>query len=120
MNQDTVQVLVFRRNQKKEMENLFLKRIPQKGRFWQPITGRKEQRESPRDRALRELQEELGIPLKQLLKLDVFANGQKEGKEFVFAAEINYSTEIRLNKSPSAEHDHYQWCTLQEARTLAY
>ncbi|MBM3233306.1 NUDIX domain-containing protein [Candidatus Pacearchaeota archaeon] len=118
ITQDTLQVIVFSIHQK-EVKYLLLRRIPAKGGFWQPITGRKEKNESPKDGALRELQEELGIPIQKIIDVDNFPNGQGEGKDYIFAAEVLPSVEIRLDR-PSVEHDHYQWCTYQEARTLLY
>ncbi len=60
-----VEAIVFRWVNKK-IEYLMLKRIPEKGGFWQPVTGGMETGETMKDALLRELKEETKVPRSSL------------------------------------------------------
>ena len=98
---------------------LILKRTPEEGGFWQPLTGTLEDGEKLSDCLLRELQEETGI--KEPLKItgEVWRFDWKKGEytiiEFVFGIELNGDEEIKLNPN---EHSEDKWCSYDEAMQL--
>jgi 8-oxo-dGTP pyrophosphatase MutT (NUDIX family) len=118
-NQDTLQVIVFRK-EKGKFQFLLLKRIADKGGFWQPITARIEEKENPLEGAKRELKEEVNISqIKKEIKVWDFPNGQGNGKEFIFAFEVEPNTKICLDCNIYPEHENYKWCNFEEAFKLA-
>ena len=105
---------------------LLLRRVPERGGFWQPVTGRIEAGESSGACAERELREETGFegPVRSLEYQHGFAlspgvNGVREGtlvvaEEFAFAAPLAEMTAPRL----SHEHCEHGWFAPEAAATL--
>jgi len=100
---------------------LALRRVPERGGFWQIVTGRVEAGEDVRAAAAREVREETGLSLevRPLDYVHAFAWGEaappKVARETAFAARAPPDAAIRL--APS-EHDAFEWVTLEafEAR----
>lgn len=99
---------------------LLLKTKPERGSFWQPVTGGVESGETLVSAAEREALEETGLrPHSPLLELgDPFEFESRFGPavEYPFALEVNSS----LAQPPHVvlddrEHDQYQWVTFDEA-----
>lgn len=102
---------------------LLLRRVPDRGGFWQPVTGRIEPGESPEAAAERELREETGFagPVRSLDYRHGFAlspgvNRVREGtlvvvEESAFAAPLAPGAEPRL----SHEHCEHGWCSPEQA-----
>jgi 8-oxo-dGTP pyrophosphatase MutT (NUDIX family) len=113
-----VEAVIFRR--KPSLEFLILHRVPEKGGFWQNLSGGVEEGESLLDTLKRELKEEVDIGEQQIKRIveDVYFHewyqGQQEIKEWVFAVEVEPNIEIKL----SEEHDEYKWCSAEEAKAL--
>jgi dATP pyrophosphohydrolase len=100
-----------------QLEFLVLKRNPEKGAFWQSITGGVHIKGLLFDNALRELQEELFIQGKEenLIGTDyVFWYAGEEGYElceYVFGYKLENSDTITL----SDEHTEYEFLAVDEA-----
>jgi lipoyl(octanoyl) transferase len=103
---------------------LLLHRRPERGNFWQPITGSIEEGELPLETARRELIEETGnagepraLDLHQSFLIDsqfLAATYPPPiiASETGFAIEMSAALPIRID---AAEHDHYGWFTFAEA-----
>lgn len=112
-----VEIIVYKIVNK---EHLFLlaKRIPEKGGFWQPITGGVNKNESLISAAKRELFEETQIKDYLNFLNDVyyfeFNFGDVLLKEYVFGVEVGRDVDAAL----SHEHSEKKWCALNEALQL--
>ena len=100
---------------------LLLKRAPQRGGFWQLLTGRIETGESEIQAAARELFEETVFApaledLRDLRYRHSFAFGATMPP--LFAQETAFA--VRASQEPrlSPEHEEFRWCALDEARAL--
>jgi len=104
---------------------LLLHRRPNRGDFWQPITGSMEDGEASIDTAHREIVEETGhratavpIDLTQSFMIEssyLASHGYATpivASEICFRAELDSSLPIRLDRD---EHDAFGWFTLAEA-----
>ena len=98
-------------------EVLLLRRIPERGGFWQPVTGRRSPGEPAEVAARRELEEETGarLPVRSLVYRHAFAFGDAEPpvltEEESFAADWPGDLEVR----PGPEHDAVEWVSVDEA-----
>lgn len=116
-----------------DSEVLLLRRIPQRGGFWQILTGRREPGEAPVAAAAREVYEETGLApaVSDLVDLGYAHSfaldparvpGPAEGPraprfahETAFALRVPPGTEVRLDP---AEHDAHRWAKVPEALQL--
>jgi lipoyl(octanoyl) transferase len=123
---ETVSVAILRGDD----EVLLLRRIPQRGGFWQTLTGRQEAGESPLATAAREVYEETGLTpaLSDLIDLRYahsFAldparipglppgpRAPRFAHETAFALRVPPGTEVRLDPT---EHDAHRWVRIPEA-----
>lgn len=110
-----VEVYLFQQSKGKGILFLVLKRIPEKGGFWQPITGNVQEKESFEEAALREIREETNVraPLRLVdtgYSFDFFDDNRWQ-HERVFGAQVEESTKITLSR----EHSEYRWVTKEEA-----
>lgn len=98
-------------------EVLLLRRVPERGGFWQPVTGRRTVGESAEAAAMRELEEETGarLTVRSLRYRHSFAFGEAVPpvlvEEEAFAADWPAGLEAR----PGPEHDAAAWLGLDEA-----
>jgi lipoyl(octanoyl) transferase len=96
---------------------LLLRRIPERGGFWQTVTGRVEPGELSEHAAARELAEETGlsVPVRSLDYRHSFALGEilppMLMEETAFAAWCPEGQEVRL----SPEHDAHEWVDVPTA-----
>jgi lipoyl(octanoyl) transferase len=100
---------------------LLLRRRPERGAFWQILTGRIEPDESPLQTAAREIHEETGFSprLDEVVALDYvhsFALGERVPPLVV--EERAYTARVSGEPRLSDEHDDHRWCTLAEALQL--
>jgi lipoyl(octanoyl) transferase len=103
---------------------LLLHRKPERGNFWQPITGSIEAGESPSETARREIVEEtgneaephdLGLTQSFLIESQYLAARYETpiiASEVGFAAALDSRLPIRMDPD---EHDEYGWFTFSEA-----
>jgi lipoyl(octanoyl) transferase len=105
---------------------LLLRRSPARGGFWQPVTGRMEQGESPDAAARRELREETGadVPVEPLgyrhtFALDPSLNRVRPGA-LVLVEEIAFAARLPAGfaASLSDEHSEHAWAAPEEAVKL--
>jgi 8-oxo-dGTP pyrophosphatase MutT (NUDIX family) len=99
---------------------LLLRRIPNRGGRWQPVTGRVEEGETDRDAAARELLEEAGLVALRLEKLDACATFV--GYDGVTYHERSFAALVPEGPvTRSEEHDEVRFVSLEEAASmLAY
>ena len=124
-----IQVLVYPvRKTNEEWEYLMLKRVDNRGSFWQGVTGAPEKDETNSEGAKRELYEETGyspatiintdisyiIPMEDRWK-DIYPEGTKEIPEYLFIAKINHSIPPQIDP---IEHNEWKWCNFDEALSL--
>ncbi|MEK7193690.1 MAG: NUDIX domain-containing protein [Patescibacteria group bacterium] len=110
-----VEAIVFKVLESGEVLFLMLKRIPNRGGFWQPVTGNVERGESFEAAALREVREELGIE-RVLELIDTgysykFTDNNLDQFERVFGVRVLDGTPVKL----SSEHTEYQWVSKDDA-----
>ena len=112
----TVSVTVARRGASGP-EVLLLRRIPERGGFWQPVTGRRQPGESAEAAAQRELEEETDarLAVRSLSYRHSFAFGDEVPpalfEEEAFAAEWPVGLEVQ----PGPEHEAAEWVNVEEA-----
>ena len=107
-----------------EKRVLLLHRRPERGNFWQPITGSIEKDELPFDAAQRELHEETGngaVPESMNLRQSFMIESQFLAARHplpIIASEVAYTARLD-SRVPicmdAEEHDQYGWFTFAEA-----
>ena len=103
---------------------LLLQRAPDRGGFWQILTGRIEQGESPIAAAAREIHEETGYAprleeVRELGYAHAFALGDRTPP--LFAHETSFVLKLPADAPEpvlSDEHVNHRWCAPQEAQAL--
>ncbi len=124
-----IQVLIYPvRKINEDWEYLMLRRVENRGGFWQGVTGAPENDETLSEGAKRELYEETGyIPL-NLIKTDIsyiipmedrwkeiYPEGTTEIPEYLFIAKIDESSPPKIDP---IEHNAWKWCSYEEAMNL--
>ena len=99
------------------IEYLLIKRTPEDGGFWQPVTGTVHDGERLVDCLTREIQEETGITKIDnvsdcLYRFDWQRKSGERLLEFVYAVKVPADSKIIL--APD-EHEDYKWCSFNEA-----
>ena len=105
-----------------------LKRVDNRGGFWQGVTGAPENNETNYEAAKRELYEETGYKSVNLIKTDIsyiipmedrwkdiYPEGTEEIPEYLFIAKINHSNPPQIDP---IEHTEWNWCNFDEALSL--
>jgi dATP pyrophosphohydrolase len=117
-----INVLVFIFTMTPELKFLLLKRVPEKGGFWQPLSGGIELDEMPDGAVRRELYEETGIQdIVRVLKLNYsFTHDTPKNGVLMHQEDICYAVEVvgAAKIALSHEHNEYRWCSLEEVRLL--
>ena len=105
-----------------------LKRVDNRGGFWQGVTGAPENNETNYEGAKRELFEETGYKSVNLIKTgisyiipmedrwkDIYPEGTKEIPEYLFIAVIEHPGPPKIDP---IEHNDWKWCNFDEALSL--
>ncbi|MGZ6140987.1 MAG: lipoyl(octanoyl) transferase LipB [Myxococcaceae bacterium] len=98
-------------------EVLLLRRIPERGGFWQPVTGRRLPGEPAGAAAARELEEETGarLLLRSLSYRHSFAFGDAVPPVLVEEEAFAADWPANLDARPGPEHDRAEWLSVAEA-----
>ncbi len=117
-----VQVWLYQKTALSEFLFLCLLTQPQRGDFWQPITGSVEKNESPLEAASRETVEETGITIlpTQILPVDSDFIYKKNGSLFyesIFSALIQNTPLTAIHLDP-VEHTQFTWLPYFKASQL--
>jgi len=114
-----------------ELEVLLLERADHRG-YWQSVTGSREDEESLRDTAIREVREETGLDASQYQFDDWqqqnsyeiyprwrhrYPDGVTQNTEHVFGLQLPKRQAVRLAER---EHLNYQWLSRQDAARMVF
>ena len=124
-----IQVLIYPvRKNNEDWEYLMLKRVKNRGGFWQGVTGAPENDETLSEGAKRELYEETGYSPSSLIKTDIsyiipmedrwkdiYPEDTKEIPEYLFIAKIYLSSPPKIDP---IEHNDWKWSSYEEAMNL--
>lgn len=114
-----IQAIIYRINSQDSLEILALRRTPERGGEWQPVTGNLEKNETFEEGLKREVSEEIGInsfeSIEDLNYEFEFVKKNKKIYEKVYAVKINYDERISLESNPSKEHVDSIWISYDGA-----
>ena len=115
---DRIHVLVFIFTKTPSFRVLLMKRKPEKGGFWQPVSGGIERNETPLQALEREVIEETGIKsYERIVDLEyTFAHNTEKDGVLMKMRDICYAVEVKrmLKITLSDEHLEYIWCNLKD------
>ena len=130
MRTKQVMSIIFRKN-KDKYEFLLLRRIKEKGGFWQPATGGLEDSDESRlHAAFREVLEETGIKREEIKRTieDLYSftitnhyitnEPIQPITEYVYAFEVNKETKVDIHNNIYPEHEEFKWVNFEEALNL--
>ncbi len=112
-----IEVFLYKVTRDKEYRFLLMKRPPENGSVWQPITGHVEKDECLTDAVKREVKEEARVSIARIEgPFYTFSYYRDEGeyKEYVFGAQVKNDVEIEI----SHEHIDFFWATKDEALNM--
>ncbi|MFH1064175.1 MAG: NUDIX pyrophosphatase [Candidatus Woesearchaeota archaeon] len=122
-----LECIVFRKNGDTH-EFLLLKRIPEKGEFWQPVSGGFEAEDSSRlEGAYRELLEETSISKVSVVRVIEDVHRFEFNRhhltdeptdpitEYVYGFEVAPDTEVSISNNIYPEHTEFRWVSFAEA-----
>lgn len=122
--------IIFRKKEH-DYEFLLLRRIPEKGGFWQPVSGGvEEEDESLLAAAYRELEEEACITKKDIVRVIEHVHSFEITRHYltgepmspitenVLGFEVRPDVQINIDNNIYPEHDATQWVSYEEALEL--
>ena len=116
--ENQIEVFFYKRLPDGKCSFLLMKRVPERGGFWQPLTGGVEQGETFEEAIKREVFEETGITeMIEVVDSNYHYEFTDEGRyhvEYIFGVEVPTNTNVRL----SHEHDDLRWVGKDEALQL--
>lgn len=100
------------------IEYLMLRRVPERGGFWQSVSGNMNEGEEAESAARREVREETGFEPQGVLTLETINVFSRPGDERTYL-EPCFGVEVGSGEPIlSAEHDAHRWLEFREAREL--
>lgn len=115
---EQVEGFFFRRMPNSKVLFLLLKRTPQRGGFWQPLTGGAEEGETLEQALRREAKEEVGVTnFVKLLDTGFhysFSDHGTDHTEYVYGIEVAKGTQITL----SGEHEEMRWVEKSDVQKM--
>lgn len=116
--ENQIEVFFYKKLPGEEYSFLLMRRVPERGGFWQPLTGGVEHGETSEEAIRREALEETGITeMTEVVDSNYHYEFTDEGRhhiEYIFGAEVPVSTNVRF----SHEHDDFRWVSKDEALQL--
>jgi 8-oxo-dGTP pyrophosphatase MutT (NUDIX family) len=113
-----VEGIIFKIDPEGNILFLLMKRVLQKGGFWQPLTGGVRVGENLEQALRREVEEETSIAtVDRIIDLEYGFNFTDHGQsydEFIFGVQVPNDAQVSL----SSEHEEYRWSTREEAISL--
>lgn len=107
-----VEAIVYYTDENGIKNFLAVKRSPEDGDFWQPVTGTLEAIDNIENCLTREINEEIGLVKEDIISISDCIYHFKWNKksigeiyEYVFAVEVKKSSQVKL----SEEHVEYKW-----------
>lgn len=107
-----VEAIVYYTDENGIKNFLAVKRSPEDGGFWQPVTGTLEAIDNIENCLTREINEEIGLVKEDIISISDCIyhfkwNNKSIGEiyEYVFAVEVKKSSQVKL----SEEHVEYKW-----------
>lgn len=105
-------------------ELLVVHRSPAEGSFWHTVSGTVEPGEDPRATAMRELEEETALAVREVVDLGGFEYVREswEAEPGLRVPVTAYLVDVPAGWEPvlNEEHDGYRWCTREQAVDLLY
>jgi 8-oxo-dGTP pyrophosphatase MutT (NUDIX family) len=117
-----------------DLEFLMLRRTPERGGFWQGVSGAPERHESDDEGAIREVREETGFAIAGSLqpigfRYQLYRDGDPDEAQWerLYGPNIHaIPEEVYVAKAPSGsepvlaldEHDTFRWCSFEDALAL--
>jgi lipoyl(octanoyl) transferase len=101
-----------------KIKYLIIRRVPEDGGFWQPITGTHESNESLESCMVREIKEEAGYDLDLIERITDKIYEFTWLKKGVIIYEYVFGVELKKQKDPILspfEHDKFSWLPYEEA-----
>lgn len=127
MRKIQLECIIFRKN-KEKYKFLLLKRVREKGGFWQSPCGGLEKNDiSLLEASYREISEETGISKKDISRVikDVHSFEINKNyitgkpippiKEYVFGFEVNPKIKISIKDNIHKEHEEFKWVSFENA-----
>lgn len=115
---EQIEVYFFKKTEAGKFLFLLAKRIPERGGFWQPMTGGVEQGETFEQTIKRESQEEFGLAkINRIIDTGYhfsFTDDNGKHTEYIYGAGVDNDAEPTL----SHEHDEFKWVEKDEALKL--
>ncbi len=116
-----VQCIIYRKAND-GYEYLILKRTPERGGWWQTVTGGVEDSDiNLRSTCIREIAEEISVKKRAIINITdeiylfQYYNDGIMYSEYVYGFEVDPETEININNNIYPEHTEFKWVSLNKA-----
>jgi lipoyl(octanoyl) transferase len=114
---NSICALVFRRTGPR-IQYLMMRRIPDRGGFWQSVSGRVNKGEAAEDGARREVLEETSLEPRTVVLLETVNVFFKPGEEVIYLEPCFGVEVVGGDPTLSGEHDAYRWLEIADAQQV--